>query len=298
MWLIEADQHARLQPPGQRRHLAPQHRPPLGDLHRPVHPRQLPAPDRQHDPVRVHGRDHRAARRQAARARDADRDRRRRARDVAGRAHTSTDSGHTIGASGVVFGYATYLFARGFFNRSMLELADRPGRRRGLGRRAVSSVVPHTGISWQGHVCGAIGGVVAAYMLRNDGPPTAGRDAPRRRRSTSCSREHASRVASAPGSLRRRCGSSRASSRPGASTSATTSARSPSTSPARTAARRSTASSTCTRSPSPTSPPRCARRCTTRRRCCSPPAWTRSAASSSARATSRSTPSCAGCSRA
>jgi membrane associated rhomboid family serine protease len=33
-----------------------------------------------------------------------------------------------------------------------------------------SSVVPHTGISWQGHVCGAIGGVVAAYMLRNDRP--------------------------------------------------------------------------------------------------------------------------------
>ena len=42
------------------------------------------APDRQHDPVRVHGRDHRAAGREPARARDADRDRRRRARHVAG----------------------------------------------------------------------------------------------------------------------------------------------------------------------------------------------------------------------
>src|SRR6516162_8102336 len=28
----------------------------------------------------------------------------------------------TVGASGVVFGYATYLFARGLFNRSVLEV--------------------------------------------------------------------------------------------------------------------------------------------------------------------------------
>ena len=38
-------------------------------------------------------------------------------------AHTSTGYPiYTIGASGVVFGYATYLFARGFFNRNILEL--------------------------------------------------------------------------------------------------------------------------------------------------------------------------------
>ena len=35
----------------------------------------------------------------------------------------------------------------------------------------MSSVVPHTGISWQGHVCGAIGGVIAAYLLRNERTP-------------------------------------------------------------------------------------------------------------------------------
>ena len=38
------------------------------------------------------------------------------------------------------------------------------------GGALVSSVVPHSGISWQGHVCGAIGGVVAAYLLRRDRP--------------------------------------------------------------------------------------------------------------------------------
>jgi len=80
----------------------------------------------------------------------------------------------TDGASGVVFGYATYLFARGFFNRSALELLT--GLIVGViwGGALVSSIVPHTGISWQGHVCGAIGGVVAAFLLRRDRPVKTG----------------------------------------------------------------------------------------------------------------------------
>jgi membrane associated rhomboid family serine protease len=81
----------------------------------------------------------------------------------------------TAGASGVVFGYATYLFARGFFDRSALELLA--GLVVGVvwGGALLSSVVPHTGVSWQGHVCGAIGGLVAAYLLRR---PNAGRPGP------------------------------------------------------------------------------------------------------------------------
>jgi len=76
----------------------------------------------------------------------------------------------TAGASGVVFGYATYLFARGFFNRSALELLT--GLVVGVvwGGALLSSIVPHTGVSWQGHVCGAIGGILAAYVLRRDHP--------------------------------------------------------------------------------------------------------------------------------
>jgi membrane associated rhomboid family serine protease len=79
--------------------------------------------------------------------------------------HTVTD-----GASGVVFGYATYLFARGFFDRSVLELLT--GLVVGVvwGGALVSSIVPHYGVSWQGHVCGAIGGVIAAYLLRRERP--------------------------------------------------------------------------------------------------------------------------------
>jgi membrane associated rhomboid family serine protease len=74
----------------------------------------------------------------------------------------------TDGASGVVFGYATYLFTRGFFNRNILELLI--GLVVGVvwGGALLSSIVPHYGVSWQGHVCGAIGGVVAAYLLRNE----------------------------------------------------------------------------------------------------------------------------------
>ena len=83
----------------------------------------------------------------------------------------------TDGASGVVFGYATYLFTRGFFNRNILELLI--GLIVGVvwGGALLSSIVPHYGVSWQGHVCGAIGGVVAAYLLRNQRTPAPAKSA-------------------------------------------------------------------------------------------------------------------------
>ena len=84
----------------------------------------------------------------------------------------------TVGASGVVFGYATYLFARGLFDRSALEILI--GVIVGVvwGGALVASVVPHTGVSWQAHVCGAIGGVLAAWLLagRQGARPPRGRD--------------------------------------------------------------------------------------------------------------------------
>ncbi|HSO98416.1 MAG TPA: rhomboid family intramembrane serine protease [Solirubrobacteraceae bacterium] len=71
----------------------------------------------------------------------------------------------TVGASGVVFGYATYLLTRGVFDRSPLELLA--GAVVGVvwGGALLASIVPHAHISWQGHVCGAVGGVVAAWLL-------------------------------------------------------------------------------------------------------------------------------------
>jgi membrane associated rhomboid family serine protease len=76
-----------------------------------------------------------------------------------------------VGASGVVFGYATYLFARGLFNRSLLEVLV--GGIVGVvwGGALLSSIVPHYGVSWQDHASGAVGGVVAAALLAHDRKP-------------------------------------------------------------------------------------------------------------------------------
>jgi membrane associated rhomboid family serine protease len=75
------------------------------------------------------------------------------------------DNTVTFGASGVVFGFATYLFARGLFDRNVAELLVGVVVGFVWGAVLVDSVVPHQGVSWQAHVCGAIGGVVAAYAL-------------------------------------------------------------------------------------------------------------------------------------
>ncbi|MBV9310059.1 MAG: rhomboid family intramembrane serine protease [Solirubrobacterales bacterium] len=73
--------------------------------------------------------------------------------------------GVVVGASGLVFGYAGYLLARGFFDRSPLELLV--GAVVGVlwGGALLASVVPQPHISWEGHICGAIAGVVAAALL-------------------------------------------------------------------------------------------------------------------------------------
>ena len=77
----------------------------------------------------------------------------------------------TVGASGLVFGYATYLLTRGVFDRSWLELGV--GILVGVvwGSALLTSLVPHYGVSWQAHLCGGIAGVVAAWVLRDKPAP-------------------------------------------------------------------------------------------------------------------------------
>jgi membrane associated rhomboid family serine protease len=70
-----------------------------------------------------------------------------------------------IGASGLVFGYAAYLVARGIFSRSLLHLATGALVAAVWGTTLVSGLVPQDGISWQGHLFGAIGGILAARVL-------------------------------------------------------------------------------------------------------------------------------------
>ena len=73
-----------------------------------------------------------------------------------------------IGASGLVFGYAAYVISRGVFNRSALELVMGAVVAAVWGSALLSGLLPEEGISWQGHLFGAIGGVVAAGALRRE----------------------------------------------------------------------------------------------------------------------------------
>ncbi len=71
----------------------------------------------------------------------------------------------TVGASGVVFGYATYLISRGLFNRRITEVAFGLIVLLLFGGALISDLIPHSGISWQAHLFGGIGGVLAAGVL-------------------------------------------------------------------------------------------------------------------------------------
>ncbi len=73
--------------------------------------------------------------------------------------------GDTVGASGIVFGYATYLLTRGFFNRRVLEILTGFIVALIWGWVLLLSLVPQPHVSWEGHVAGAVGGVVAAWLL-------------------------------------------------------------------------------------------------------------------------------------
>ena len=70
-----------------------------------------------------------------------------------------------IGASGVVFGFATYLVARGIFSRRPLHFAVGLAVLAIYGTTLLFALVPTPGISWQGHLFGAIGGIIAARVI-------------------------------------------------------------------------------------------------------------------------------------
>jgi membrane associated rhomboid family serine protease len=76
----------------------------------------------------------------------------------------------TIGASGLVFGYAAYLIARGVFNRRLGQVLIGVVVVLVWGSALLGGLLPQDGISWQGHLFGAIGGVVAAWVLADDRP--------------------------------------------------------------------------------------------------------------------------------
>jgi len=70
-----------------------------------------------------------------------------------------------LGASGLVFGYAAYLVGRGLLSTRLTELAVGALVIAVWGFGLLQGLLPQERISWQAHVFGAIGGVVAAFAL-------------------------------------------------------------------------------------------------------------------------------------
>ncbi|MFG1709053.1 rhomboid family intramembrane serine protease [Nonomuraea sp. M3C6] len=85
---------------------------------------------------------------------------------------------YTVGASGLVFGYFGYILARGLFDRRLLDIAIAVV----VGFvywGILAGLLPNQdGISWQGHLFGLIGGVVAGWVLRRKRELPAARTTP------------------------------------------------------------------------------------------------------------------------
>lgn len=76
----------------------------------------------------------------------------------------------TIGASGLIFGYFGYLLARGFFERRILDIVIGVAIAVLWGTMIFGVLPGRPGISWQAHLFGLIGGIIAARLTRRTSP--------------------------------------------------------------------------------------------------------------------------------
>ncbi|MGW7485848.1 rhomboid family intramembrane serine protease [Streptomyces sp. NPDC054786] len=79
---------------------------------------------------------------------------------------TAAPDSNTAGASGVVFGLFGYLLVRGFIERSLLDIGIGLVIGALYGSILWGALPTDSGISWQGHLFGLIGGVLAAFVFR------------------------------------------------------------------------------------------------------------------------------------
>ena len=84
---------------------------------------------------------------------------------------TAPSNSIVIGASGLIFGYATYLIARGIYTRQGLHLLGGVVVLAVYGTTLLFGLVPTPGVSWQAHLFGAVGGVVAARVVGTEREP-------------------------------------------------------------------------------------------------------------------------------
>ncbi|MPZ86008.1 MAG: rhomboid family intramembrane serine protease [Actinophytocola sp.] len=83
----------------------------------------------------------------------------------------------SVGASGVVFGYFGYLLLRGFVDRRPVDVVVSIGIALAYAYPMWNSIgFGVANISWQGHICGLVAGMLAAVALRQKRPKPATTD--------------------------------------------------------------------------------------------------------------------------
>jgi membrane associated rhomboid family serine protease len=73
--------------------------------------------------------------------------------------------GITVGASGLAFGWLAFLLVRGLFNRALGQIVVAVVLFMYWGGTLLGVLPGNPGVSWQGHLFGAIGGILAAWLV-------------------------------------------------------------------------------------------------------------------------------------
>lgn len=87
------------------------------------------------------------------------------------------DGSNTAGASGLIFGLFGYLLVRGFVDRRITDVALGGVVAVFYGSILWGVLPTASGISWQGHLFGLLGGVLAAFMTSSSRTAGSGKPA-------------------------------------------------------------------------------------------------------------------------
>lgn len=83
----------------------------------------------------------------------------------------------TLGASGIVFGYLTYLLVRGLFTKKLGQILIAIVVMVVYGGVLWGVLPTQAGVSWQAHLGGAIGGILSAWLMHSKSDRAARRAA-------------------------------------------------------------------------------------------------------------------------
>lgn len=81
---------------------------------------------------------------------------------------TGPTNGVTLGASMLIFGYFGYLLGRGVFERHLADAAIAMVVAVAYGTMIMGILPSNPNISWQGHLFGLLGGLIASWRLRRN----------------------------------------------------------------------------------------------------------------------------------